>query len=206
MPGITTVVTITCVIMIGGFFFVYFNGVSLAIEGLQYVEGTAHHSSSPIDDQWVQQFIYDTNQYRPTSSPLVYKPSLDNFSWLRYQSMVSNYEISHYGFQQDVASYFGNVKQQVAVGEVVYFPSGSSPESYMQDVETNSPIHWNTMIDSQYHYFGYYIGSGPTYQVDKGCTHAEVPGPNINMTEYFTSNGCSFTVTTATWLVLDFSS
>ena len=189
-------------------------GVVVAIEGVGWAYGGVGsveseigiHSNLPqINEAWVMQFMNDTNQYRP-SSPLSYNPSLDNFSELRFGTMTGDYEISHYGFDQDIASYFGSVNQQIAIGEVVYFPAGTTPQQYLQGIQDNSPGHWQTMMDTAYHSFGYYIGQGPTYEVDKGCPTVEVPGPNINMSTYFTQEGCSFTIVNSTWLVIDFTS
>jgi hypothetical protein len=198
------VITLVCLAIMVGVLAMSFNGAYWISRGVQLVENEVHPGSPKIDSSWVQQFMNDTNQYR--QSPLIYESSLDNFSQLRFESMVGNYEISHFGFDQDIAAYFGTVKQQIAVGEVVYFPVGSTPQEYMQGIESHSLGHWQTMMDGSYHNFGYYIGSGPAYEVDKACPTVEVPGPNINESQYFQSQGCTFVIINSTWLVIDFTS
>jgi uncharacterized protein YkwD len=203
-----TAVFVCLLVVIVGVVAVSFVGTSAISNGVSFVEsevGIRTPSSSQIGSSWVFQFMNDTNQYRSTS-PLTYDPSLDNFSEIRFQSMVANYQISHYGFDQDVASYFGQVSHQIAVGEVVYFPVGTSPEQYLQEIQSDSPGHWQTMMDTSYHNFGYYIGQGPAYEVDKNCPTVEVPGPNINESQYFAAQGCTFTIVNTTWLVIDFTS
>lgn len=198
MPAAITVITVGCVLMVCGL-------VLFAVGGVNYFEGLVNRTNYSVNSQWVAQFMNDTNSYRP-NAPLAYEPSLDNFSQLRFNSMVQNYVISHYGFDQDVSAYFANTQVQIAVGEVVYFPTGHSPSDYLSYVEETSPGHWQVMMDSAYHYYGYYIGIGPTYQINQNCPDGEIPGPNINITRYLVAEGCTYTITNSTWLVIDFSS
>jgi hypothetical protein len=158
-----------------------------------------------VNDQWVQEFMFDVNQYR-ISAAVVHDPALDSFSALRFQTMTANYQLSHFGFNQDVKSFFGSTKTQTAVGEVVFYPVGQTPEQYLREIETTSPLHWKTLTDDTYRSYGYFIGQGPTFQLNQNCPTVEIPGPNINITSYFQAEGCTVTVTNSTWLVIDFSS
>ena len=199
----SAVVTTLSLVIILVVFFGAFNGAYWTTLGIDRVQNAIHPNSPPIDATWVQQFMIDVNSNR-ASSPLSYDPNLDNFSELRFETMVSNYEISHYGFQADVATFFGKVPNQIAVGEVVYFPAGETSPGYAQSIETSSPGHWQTMMDPAYHRYGYYLGQGPAFEVNRGCPNAEVAGPNINESQYFSAEGCTYSIVSLTWLVIDF--
>lgn len=53
--------------------------------------------------------------------------------------------------------------------------------------------------------YGFYSAKGPTYIIDQGCPNTEIPGPNINITQFFQQQGCTFTIQNGTWLVIDMS-
>ena len=85
---------------------------------------TTSQTSIEIDASWVQQFMAEVNQNRSAlgESALRYSSTLSQFSQIRFNTMVANYTISHYGFDQDVAPFFSSVRPCLRTGS----RSGSS--------------------------------------------------------------------------------
>jgi len=162
-----------------------------------------------INSTWVFQFFSIVNQYRKSigAPPLQYCPWLDNFAHIRFETMIQNPAISHYGFDQDFNEYFSQYQNSLSllIGEEVLYPDGYTPDEYVQDMKSNAPIHWEGLMDSNYTYYGYYIGYGPTYVIIGSCPVTEIPGPNINVPQYFQSYGCSVELENSTWLVIELS-
>jgi len=158
-----------------------------------------------IDASWVSSFMSYVNQARQNAGApaLTHSSNLDQFSAQRFQTSTSgnNYEISHYGFDQDANSFFGN---DYNVGEVVYYPSGYQASDYPSYLQTNAPGHWNLMMDSTLTQYGYYIGTGNTVEFEGSCSLTEIPGPNINVTQLAIQDGCTPITLSATWLIIDF--
>jgi uncharacterized protein YkwD len=164
-------------------------------------------AGTTINSSWVVSFISNVNAYREQQGEvsLTLSSQLGSFSQIRFTTMTAgtNYEISHYGFDSDAASFFGSA---YSLGEVVYYPSGFSPSDYTANIKSNAPAHWSLMMKPNLLSYGYYIGQGPVYELDQGCTATEIPGPNINESLFFHQNGCAYSIGTGTWLVIDFSS
>jgi uncharacterized protein YkwD len=162
-----------------------------------------------INSTWVFQFFSIVNQYRQSidAPPLQYCPWLDNFAHIRFETMIQNPAISHYGFDQDFNEYFSQYQNSLSllIGEEVLHPSGYTPDEYVQYMQSNAPIHWEGLIDGNYTYYGYYIGYGPDYIIIGSCPVTEIPGPNINVPQYFKSYGCSVELENDTWLVIELS-
>lgn len=173
---------------------------------LTWIQSSLSNLSPQIDSNWVSKFMDAVNHERMTlgESPLQLTSTLSDFSKMRFDTSSSgtNYEISHYGFEADAARFFGSI---YGVGEVVFFPEGSSPESYANGLPASAPGHWQLLMDGSLRGYGFYLGKGPTIEVDVGCPTTEIPGPNINVTQFFLSQGCQPYVTTSTWLVIDMS-
>jgi len=160
-----------------------------------------------INSTWVFQFFNIVNQYRQSinAPPLQYCPWLDNFAHIRFETMIQNPAISHYGFDQDFSEYLSQYQSFLIPGEEVLYPSGYTPSEYTQYMQSNAPIHWEGLIDANYTYYGYYIGYGPDYVIIGSCPVTEIPGPNINVPQYFQSYGCSVELENDTWLVIELS-
>jgi len=160
-----------------------------------------------INSTRVFQFFSIVNQYRQSNGapPLQYCPWLDNFAHIRFETMIQNPAISHYNFDQDYNEYLSQYQSFLLVGEEVLYPDGYTPDKYVQILQSEAPIHWNGLIDSNYTYYGYYIGYGPTYAIIGSCPVTEIPGPNINIPQYFQSYGCSSELENDTWLVIELS-
>jgi hypothetical protein len=175
----------------------------------QTANNTFQTLNPTINDTWVHSFMATVNAYRSNLSnynqsirsliansnlSLHESPILDNLSKSRFIEMTSDghYQITHYG--AGGGSY----------GEVVFYPSGYSPEAYAQNVRTTAPLHWQLLVSPQFGYYGYYVGQGPVVEAEGSCNApSELPGPNINVTQWFEGYGCTPIVVNSTWLVID---
>jgi uncharacterized protein YkwD len=171
------------------------------------IQSTITSTQPTINSTWVSQFFSIVNQYRQSTGapPLQYCPWLDNFAHIRFETMIQNPAISHYGFDQDYNEYLGQYQDFLSVGEEVLYPDGYTPKDYVQFLQSEAPIHWNGLLDSNYMYYGYYIGYGPTYAIIGSCPVTEILGPNINVPQYLQSHGCSVEIENSTWLVIELS-
>ncbi len=163
-----------------------------------------------INQNWVSEFMAIVNQYRANESapPLSYSSYLSSFAEIRFNTMTANdnYEISHYGFDQDFNSYFAG--QSISAGEVVFFPAGETPEQFVQSLIKYAPLHWELLMNPTFTHYGYYIGIGKTVVAESygSITPFEIPGPNINVTQYIINEGYTPVVENSTWLVIELSS
>ena len=57
-------------------------------------------------------------------------------------------------------------------------------------------------MDPAFTEYGYFFGTGPSVEVGPGCSATEVPGPNINITQYVISRGCSYVIADEIWFIL----
>jgi len=171
------------------------------------IQSTITSIQPTINSTWVFQFFSIVNQYRQSTGapPLQYCPWLDNFAHIRFETMIQNPAISHYGFDQDYNEYLSQYQDFLSVGEEVLYPNGYTPKDYVQYMQSNAPIHWEGLLNSNYMYYGYYIGYGPTYAIIGSCSVTEIPGPNINVPQYLQSHGCSVDIENDTWLVIELS-
>ena len=84
-----------------------------------------------------------------------------------------------------------------------------TPSQYIPYLIANAPLHWKELISNNYSYYGYYITNGPSYSIigpndgQSPCPTTEIPGPNINITQYFAQYGCTTEITGSTWLVIE---
>ena len=181
-------------------------------------------SNSAINSAWVASFIASVNSFRSGEgiAGLTFSSQISSFSQTRFNTMSTgtNYEISHYGFDSDASSFFGSAN---SLGEVVFFPqtvtttcidvifctndvNTPSPSAFATSVQSNDPGHWQVLTDPSLAYYGFYAGKGPVYNVDQGCPNTEIPGPNINVTQFLEQQGCTFSISQGEWLVIDMSS
>ncbi|GAB6943288.1 hypothetical protein JCM14467A_00700 [Vulcanisaeta sp. JCM 14467] len=167
---------------------------------------TAPQSVS-IGPSWVGQFISIVNQYRAGEGapPLQYCPWLSNFAQVRLNTMAMDPAISHYGYEEDYQEYLSQYQSFLITGEEALFPSGYTPSQYVQYMINNAPIHWRGLMNPNYTYYGYCIGYGPSYVVVGSCPVTEIPGPGINIPQYFQSMGCQVELKNTTWLVIELS-
>lgn len=159
---------------------------------------------SQINAQWVTNFNSNLSIHR--NKPLAECSTLDQFAKIRFNTMTSgnNWGISHYGYINDSTS-FMNGKYYYYSGEVVLYPDGYSPQSYIPYLVSQAPLHYDLLIDGNFSYYGYYVGSGSVVSVYPPCSVTEIPGPNINVRQFFQQNGCQIAISNTTWLVVDLS-
>ena len=162
-------------------------------------ETTAAQSLS-IDPQWVSSFISAVNSYR--SKPLNESSTLDQFAAIRFNTLASHYQISHYGFDQDFYSYFAG--KSIEASEEYFYPD-ANPTAYAQEIQSAAPVHWQSLIDSTFTHFGYHLANGPVTEAFQPCSApAEIVG-QVNQTQRFIQYGCRYTVVTATYFVIEIS-
>lgn len=189
------------------------NLITQTINSIDYLlSGIGGRATGPaINSTWANSFFAYLNQYRVNSSvsPLRYCQVLSNFAEVRFQTMVQNYEISHYGYNQDFSSFFG-VIYNVAFAEEYFHPDGYTPQEYPAYIMQNAPIHWQGLMDSTYKDYGYYTSYGPSYAIygpnGSPCPTSEIPGPNINIPAYFAQYGCTTKVINSSWFVIELAS
>lgn len=177
--------------------------------GTQFVSttstSTTRQQQEVIDSSWVLSFISVVNAVRDQQglANLTYAGVLSQFAQIRFNTMVSNYEISHYGYDADFQQYLaGGTLLEI---EEVLFPAGFSPSAFMSNLQTEAPIHYGALFGNSLVKYGYYLANGPAYEVQQPCPATEIPGPNINITQYYDQNGCQFTIVNSTWFVLELS-
>lgn len=161
-----------------------------------------------INNTWVSNFFANVSVQR--SIPYLYCKNLSTFAKTRFNTMVSDYGISHYGYDQDFKKFYGNV-YNTYFAEEVFYPSGS-PVDFVNEVISTAPLHWQLLANRTFTYYGYYLQNGHTYAIygpDNGyqpCPVTEIPGPNINIPQYFAQYGCSVAVENETWFVIEIAS
>jgi|GEM_PF-4347881 len=156
--------------------------------------------TQPLDDQWVADFFSSVGAERDASYS--YCPTLSSFAKLRFDTMSKHYEISHYGHEADLSSYFG-VNYYTQFGEQVHYPANYNPDDFIDDMKVRAPIHWTDLANPTFKYYGYYLADGPTYFVRDYCSVTEVPGPNINIPKFYHDYECSFDIGHTTWFVIE---
>ena len=145
-----------------------------------------------IDASWVHEFMANISLMGRVS--FTENTQLDQLAQERFNTAVTQPDITHYG---------GNSEIPPGVGEVIYYPAGSSPSAYAHnDVQKGAPGHYNLMVSYGFTQYGYYLGQGKIAE-SSGCSVTELPGPDINVTQFLQQHGCQVTWVTSTWLVID---
>jgi hypothetical protein len=162
---------------------------------------TSSAAATGVDAQWIASFFSIVNSQR--STPLTESGTLDQFAALRFNTIVSHFPITHYGYDQDFQSFFSG--QSIYASEEYFYPQGS-PSDYAQNIQTTAPVHWQGLLDSTYAHYGYYLGDGPVTEIYQPCSAPlEIIG-SINETQQLQQYGCQFTIVTGTYLVIELSS
>ena len=167
---------------------------------------------APINSAWATAFFSNVSKQRGEAYD--YCANLSDFAKIRFNTMVQNYGISHYGYAEDFnrtwpngVRYGDEIYQ--GFGEEVFYPVGYTPSNYVQYVIAAAPLHWQELIDTNLTAYGYYIGNGPAYEIlgpNGGyteCPVTEIPGPNINISQYFAGYGCSVETANLTYFVIE---
>jgi len=138
---------------------------------------------SEINSQWVSTFMSVVNAQRQQSGlrPLVENQALDNTAKTRFDTMITHYQISHYG------------AAGLNIGEVVFYPDGYSPQDYAVNLQNTAPLHWQLLLDPQLGVYGYHVEIGPTVEILGSCSVSEIPRPDIDEVQFFQQHGCQTT-------------
>ena len=165
-----------------------------------------------INGTWATSFFSNVSEQR--GEQYNYCANLSDFAKMRFNTMVQNYGISHYGYAKDFnktwpygVSYGDEI--YYGFGEEVFYPSGYMPSSYVQQIITTAPLHWQELTDKNLTTYGYYIDNGPAYEIlgpndgYTACPVTEIPGPNINISQYFAQYGCSVETANLTYFVIE---
>ena len=154
-----------------------------------------------VDSDWVSSFIGLVNKAR-NGTPLAEAGNLDQFAALRFSTASSQPDISDYGFTSDYSRFFGSNGTNPAIAEALLYPGAALPFSYATTLQQVGRAHWSLLLDANYTHFGYYIGTAPYEVVNLPCPVAEIPGPGLNITQYFQAHGCTTIVEQTIWLVV----
>ena len=147
-----------------------------------------------INSKWIASFISLVNSNRTYA--LSESSEMDSLAGSRFTTMIEDghYYITHYGAGGG------------DFGEVVFYPSGSTPLEYVNQLKTEDPLHWQLLVSTRFSSYGYHIGNGPDIEAEGYCNAPnELPGPGINVSQWLTSYGCTPVVINTTWLVIDLS-
>ncbi len=129
---------------------------------------------------------------------------LDSFASLRFSDLVAHYQVTHYGYSQDFESYFGDYSG-LSGTEEYFYPSGNSPAGFVSYLRDKAPVHYQGLLDGTYTQYGFFIGSGPVYNINEPCPVSEIVG-SVNESQFLSQNGCSYSIGTTTWLVVELTS
>ncbi|MEM0143607.1 MAG: hypothetical protein QXL94_06620 [Candidatus Parvarchaeum sp.] len=165
-----------------------------------------------INGTWATEFFSNVSSER--GMPYTYCANLSDFASKRFHTIAQHYGVSHYGYTADFNStwpggveYGGEIYE--GFGEEVFYPSGYNASNYVKYVITNAPLHWQELADKNLTSYGYNISNGPAYEIlgpDGGyseCPVTEIPGSNINISQYFAQYGCSVETTNLTYFVIE---
>ncbi|MEM4068185.1 MAG: hypothetical protein QXV17_15150 [Candidatus Micrarchaeaceae archaeon] len=179
---------------------------------LRSSSGSLNQNRSMINGTWATEFFSNVSSER--GMPYAYCANLSDFASKRFHTMAQHYGVSHYGYAADFNSTWpGGVEYEGEIyegfGEEVFYPSGYNASNYVQYIITNAPLHWQELADKNFTSYGYNISNGPAYEIlgpDGGyseCPVTEIPGPNINISQYFAQYGCSVETTNLTYFVIE---
>ena len=105
----------------------------------------------PINNSWAAAFFDNVSTRR--GYPYTYCANLSKFAGLRFNTMASNYNISHYGYSQDFNSTWpGGVQVgdliYTGFGEEVFYPSGYNASNYVENITLSAPGHWQELQEN----------------------------------------------------------
>ena len=152
-----------------------------------------------LSPQWVQSFIQAVNLQR-NATALRENRTLDQFAAFRYNSLRAQYQISDFNFTADYQRFFGS--NGPGVFEEILYPAGKDPSTFPNYLHTNAPGHWAGLMSPQYGMFGYFFGTGPSVVIGPDCSAKEIPGPDINITQFVIAHGCDYVIADQIWFII----
>lgn len=157
------------------------------------------YQGAALSSQWVKDFVAAVNNKRNATS-LTENKTLDEFAAFRYDSIRAEYQISDYNFSGDYARFFGTTN--TTVFEEILYPQDQSASTFPDYLHDVAPGHWAGLMNPGFTQFGYFFGIGPSVVIGPGCTAKEIPGPDINITQYVISHGCDYVIADQVWFIL----
>ncbi|HUH82545.1 MAG TPA: hypothetical protein VLX33_01550, partial [Nitrososphaerales archaeon] len=183
----------------------YYVEVTGETNGTPFVFGQLFVQLAPeqgLGQDWMNLFMGAVGESR-TAPPLAENTTLDQFAMQRFQAASSDPQISDYGLQEDLSSFFGKQASNSSITELLLFPGTASPYLFATELQASAPHHWTALIDSGYTQFGYYFAEAPYYDVSANCPVTEVVGAGVNITQYFENYGCTVVPNVGVpWLVI----
>ncbi|HEV2120523.1 MAG TPA: hypothetical protein VGS11_10550 [Candidatus Bathyarchaeia archaeon] len=152
---------------------------------------------------FIQAFMSTVNNQRGSVS-LTEDPSLDAFASTRFNTAVSNYTISDFGFDSQAASFFAGTGR-ISTEEILY-PQTFGPAAFAGYLQQSAPSHWEALVNRAYTKYGFHLGYGPVVEFATGCPVNEITARNINITQLAIANGCKYEIHNEVWLLLILSS
>jgi hypothetical protein len=86
--------------------------------------------------------------------------------------------------------------------EEILYPYGS-PSSYVTFLQQAATAHWGGFLDASVQSYGFDLEQGVALIPRGQCAVTEIPGPNIDIAQFYTQNGCNFDYGLTEWLVLE---
>src|SRR2546426_3588678 len=86
--------------------------------------------------------------------------------------------------------------------EEILYPYGS-PSSYVTFLQQAATAHWGGFLDPSVRSYGFDLEPGVALIPRGQCAVTEIPGPNIDIAQFYTQNGCNFDYGLTEWLVLE---
>jgi hypothetical protein len=86
--------------------------------------------------------------------------------------------------------------------EEILYPYGT-PSSYAAFLQQVATAHWSGFLDGTVRSYGVDLEPGVAIIPSGACSVTEIPGPNIDIAEFFSQHGCSFYYGLADWLVIE---
>ncbi len=86
--------------------------------------------------------------------------------------------------------------------EEILYPYGT-PSSYAAFLQQVATAHWSGFLDGTVRSYGFELEPGVALIPIGQCQVTEIPGPNINIGQFYSQHGCSFEYGLAEWLVLE---
>jgi hypothetical protein len=121
------------------------------------------------------------------------------------QRSVAEYFRLTYGNYTNLVFAAGNVvtvSYPSEPNEEILYPYGS-PSSYSTFLQQVATAHWSGFLDGTVRSYGFQLEPGAALLPIGQCTVTEIPGPNIDIAQYYAQHGCSFDYGFTEWLVLE---
>jgi len=86
--------------------------------------------------------------------------------------------------------------------EEILYPQGS-PSSYVAFLQRYAKLHWRGFLEPKLTSYGFDLEVGVAIIPHEPCGVTEIPGPGIDIGQFYTQHGCGFDFGSAEWLVVE---